>query len=250
MKIKIRSKKIKDKFIYGDLLENKKAQSIVIFLSGFSGSGDSTLFKKSSKFFFKNGFSTIRFNVCNDNESRKQKDAIKPEEITLSIYREELKSIIDVFGKKYSRIILIGHSFGAVVSILFLAKYKKYRKSTELILWEPTLLPWKKKWMQEDFYFDKKKKLYLAKHSNEVMNRTFYNECINIKNTALVFKLLNKRICILAGTNIGKKNAKEYFSKIRNKGDSKILMMSGGGHSFEGENHRNKLFNETVRFLG
>ena len=249
MKIKIKSKKIKNRFIYGDLLANKKAKSIVIFLSGFSGSGEMPLLKNASKYFFRRGFSTIGFNFCNDNDGVQRKDAVKPEEMTLAIYPAELKAVIDALGKKYSKIVLVGHSFGAIASILFLAKYKKYRKDAEIILWEPSFLPWKREWMKEDFYFDKESELYHTKYSKEKINRTFYNECIKTKSTTGIFKSLEKRVCIVATTKIGKKNAKEYFLGLHNKKDSKLVFINGAGHSFESKKHQKKLFNETISFL-
>ncbi len=249
MKFKIKSKKIKNRFIYGDLLENKKAKNLIIFMSGFSGSREYPLFKASSKFFFNKDFSVITFNFCNEGNGSGQKDVIRPEEMKFPIYKEELKNVIDSFGKRYSRLILVGHSFGAVVSILFLNKYRKYLENAELILWEPSLLPWKKEWMKADFYLDKNKKIYHAKHSEEVMNRNFYQECIKIENTAKTFRSLRKAACIIAVKNFAEKNAKKYFTKIANKNKSKFLIMRGTEHSFKGKKYQTKLFNETLNFL-
>jgi len=80
MKIKILSKKLKGKFIYGDSVENKKADTIIVLMSGFSGSKDLPLFKTVSSEFFKKGFSTLRFNFCNDIDDKyKKTDALNLE---------------------------------------------------------------------------------------------------------------------------------------------------------------------------
>ncbi len=249
MKIKIKSKRIRSRFLYGDLLENNKTNTLVVFLSGFSGSGGMPLFKNASMYFYKKGFSTLRFNFCNDNESISRKDAVKPGEMKLAIYPAELKTIFDTLGKKYLKIILVGHSFGAVVSVLFLAKYKKYRKNIELILWEPSLLPWKREWMEEDFYFDKEKILYRSRYSKEIMNKAFYNECINIKSTAVTFRSLGMKAFIAATTKIGRKNAREYFSKLSNKKGSELVFIDKAGHSFEEKKHQKELFDETAKWI-
>ena len=249
METKIKSKTIKNRFIYADYFENKKAKSVVIFLSSFSGSRYLPLFNNSCKFFYMNGFSTVKLNFCNESDDKIQKPkAINFENMSLSVYTTELKNIIDYFDKKYSEVILVGHSFGAIVSILFLDKYKKYRKNTKLVLWEPSLLPWKKKWMEKDFYYNGDEKLYREKRTGEFINKTFYKECVTTDSLKL-FKLLNMKVYIIAVKNLAEKNAKKYFSKIRNKVDSKIFIMQKTGHSFEDIKSQKILFGKTLSFL-
>ena len=210
MKIKIKSKTIKNKFIYGDLLENKKTTTLAVFLSGFSGSKELPLFKSASLEFFKNGFSTLKFNFCNDDADKHPKtNALKIENMSFSVYTAELKNIIDSFGNKYSKIVLVGHSFRAVVSILFLSKYKKYAKKTELVLWDPTLLPWKKEWMREDFVYNQNKKLYQGKIGKETINKRFYRECIITKDTAETLRLLNQKVCVIAAKGSADSDSKK-----------------------------------------
>ena len=250
MRIKIRSKKFKNKFIYGDFSSNKRATTLVIFLSGFSGGMGTPLFKNASAIFLKGGFSVIEFNFCNGyNDKHYKSDAIKTEDMSFSVYVVELKNIVDSFGKKYSKIVFVGHSFGAVVSILFLSEYRKYAKKTELVLWDPTLLPWKKEWMEMDFVFDTDKKLYYSKNENEVMNRLFYKECISIKDTTETLQLLNKKVCIIAAENGARKDAKKYFSKIHKRKSSAFSVVKGAGHLFVGKRIQKELFEKTISFL-
>ena len=93
MKIKIKSKTKKGKFIYGNFLKNKDAGMTIILLSGFSGSREFLLFKHASDFFLKNGYNTIRFNFCSDPDDSSQKtDALKLEQMSFSVYMKELKN--------------------------------------------------------------------------------------------------------------------------------------------------------------
>lgn len=249
MKFKIPSKKIKGKFIYGDFVENKKATALVVFSSGLSGSKELPLLKTASSEFFKYGFSTIRFNFCNDDEDKYQKvDALNLKELSFSVYVEELKNTIDFFGKKYSRIILVGHSFGAAIAILFLSKYKKYEKISELVLWDPTLLPWKKEWMQEDFVFDRDKKLYFGKHTKEILNKRFYEECIRI-DTVSVLHMLNINVCIIAVKNSADKDARKYFSRVQKKNNSVMHIIEKTDHYFKGIKVQKELLKTTFNFL-
>lgn len=250
MKFKIKSKKFKDKFIHGDFLENKSATELVIFLGGFSGGARSPLFKNTSVIFAKNGFSVVGFNFCNDCDSKHCKvNNLRPEDMSFSVYLEELKNIVDSFGKKYSKIVFVGHSFGAIILILFLSKYKKYTKNTELVLWDPSLLPWKREWMEMDFVFDIKKKLYFGKNGKEVMNKEFYKECISIKNTADTLQALKKKVCIVAAKNGAHKEARKYFLKIHRKKYSMFFVIKGAGHMFAEKHAQKELLNKTISFL-
>lgn len=250
MKFKIKSKKFKNKFIYGDFSEDKKSTTLVVFLSGFSGGIGSPLLKNASDFFLKKGFSVIEFNFCNGyNDKHRRVDAIKTEDMSLSVYVAEFKNIVDSFGKEYSRIVFVGHSFGAVVSILFLSKHRKYIKNTELVLWDPSLLPWKKEWMEMDFVFDVEKKLYFGKNEKEVINMLFYRECTSIKNTTKTLQLLNEKVCIIAAEKGACKDAKRYFSKIHQKKSSVFSVINGAGHLFVGKRIQKELFDKTIGFL-
>lgn len=249
MKLKIPSKKIKGKFIYGDFVENKKANTLIVFMSGLSGSKELPLFMTASTEFFKHGFSTIRVNFCNDGEDKYQKDdALNLEDLSFSVYAIELRNILDLFSKKYSRIVLVGHSFGAPIAISFLNKYKKYTYSTELVLWDPTILPWKKQWMEEDFVFDKDKGLYLGKHTKEVLNKIFYGECVSV-DTVNILQMLKRNACIIAARNSADKDASKYFSKVHKKKTSVLRIIEKTDHYFKGARAQKELFKTTLNFL-
>lgn len=250
MKLKVPSKKFKEKFIYGDFMDNKKADTLAVFISGLSGSRELPLFKTASTKFLKNGFSTLRFNFCNDSDDKHKKvDALNLEELSFSVYVTELKNILDSVGKKYSRIVLVGHSFGAPIAILFLNKYKKYANNTELVLWEPTLLPWKKEWMEEDFVFDRNKKLFFGKHTKETLNKVFYRECINVESTDKVLRLLNCKACIIAAKDSADKDARKYFSMVHKNKTSLLHIIEKTDHYFKGVKAQKELFKRTIDFL-
>ncbi len=246
MQIKLKSKIFKNKYIYVDYHNNDRAYSLVIFLSGFSGSMEPSLFKNGSKFFLKNN-SMARVIFCDDNSEKQKKDSPKIEQMSFSVYIRELKGIIDFFNKKYSKIVLIGHSFGAVVSILFLDKYKSYLKKTELVLWEQSALPWKRELMEASFTFNPTKKLYYEKNGEAVLNKKFYNELITI-DTLKVFKKLNKKTCIVAAKGSADKDAQKYFSVIHNKKGSQLSIIKGTNHCFKGIKAQKELFEKTLNF--
>ncbi len=237
MKIKIELKNKKSKYIYGDMLKNKKAKTLVLFMSGFSGGRNSKLFVNASNVFLKNGFDTLRFNFFQEKGTN---NTLRPEEISFSVYASELANIINHFEKRYSRIILVGHSFGTIISILFLNKYRKYIKKIGLVFWEPTLLPWKEKFMKEDFIFDIKKKIYYGKNTKEIMNEIFYQECITT-NISKIFHSLNKNTCVFAAKNSADKDATKFSSKP--------IIIKNTNHFFDGKNAQKELFDKTIKFL-
>lgn len=252
MEIKITTKEKAGKFLYGYLGENKEARTLIVFLSGFSGGKEFSLFKEAQDIFLKNNFSVIRLNFCNDvGDSDGKIDALNMQDMDFSLYVSELKNILDSFGEKYSKIVLIGHSFGAVVSILFLDRCKEYREKTELVLWDPTLLPWKKEWMNEDFILNRDEKLYYGKNGREIMNEVFYNECVNTISTADILQSINKKVCIIGAGNGAQKDAAEYFLKVHNdkKEVSRFFVINNAGHLFEDEHARDELFMRTINFL-
>ncbi len=251
MDIKIPSKTSKDKFIYGNLSENQNNKILVIFLSGFSGSKNLPLFKNISQEFLKNGFSTFRFNFCLDEDDSKNKkgDELELKDLTFSVYVSELKNIVDFLSSKYLNIVLVGHSFGAVISILFLSQHQEYLKNISLVLWEPTLLPWKREWMEEDFSLNKQNGFYISKINQEIINQEFYEETININNTANTLGGLDKGICIMAARGSADHDSEEYFSNIKDKKSSKLYIIDNTNHYFDGEKVQLDVFKKTINFI-
>lgn len=229
MKIKIKSN---NNLIIGDLTKTKYSKTVVIFLSGISGGKDFLLFKAATNYFYKNHINILRLNLF---------DSSKTKDITLDKYARKMKDVYLALESKYSEIILVGHSFGAIISIVFLSKYKKYRENIKLILWEPTCLPWKKKWMQEDFYFNKNTKLYIDKHTGEKINDNFYNECIRI-NSVKQFNLLSKNnTLVIASKGSADKDAQKYTNYP--------IILNNSDHYFSSKQSQKKLFAETLKFI-
>jgi len=214
-----------------DLSEVKNAKGLVIFLSGLTGDRDLPLFKKASVYFVKNNFSTLKINICTTSTLK---------DMTFSVYAERLRDVCVHFDKKYPKIILVGHSFGAIIALMFFSLYKKYSKSASIILWDPSLLPWKKKWMEEDFSFNKKTKLYQGKHARETINAVFYNECIKT-NSVNIFRSLCPTSLVIAAENSADKDAKKYSSKA--------TLIKKTDHYFSGTKAQKQLFEASVNFL-
>ncbi len=246
MKIKIPTRSTRGKFLLGTYLGKKDSKSLVIFLSGLSGDSKLSLFTKAARFFFKNGFSTLRINICANDKNVAQK-SLKQSGITFSTYAVEIENVINYYSSKYNDFVIIGHSFGAIIAILFLNKYKKYSKKINIVFWDPSLLPWSKKSLEKDFIYNSSQKIYRDKHSGVFINSQYYNQCVKINNTAEIFGLLNKNACIIT-TSEGKKDAKKYFSRLKKK-NSKLYTLVSTDHLFSDQKSQKILFQKTLDYL-
>ncbi|MEK7148657.1 MAG: hypothetical protein AAB770_01945 [Patescibacteria group bacterium] len=253
--MKIRSKTKITKSIYYNLKENKKSTTLVLFLSGLSGEKDTPLFKTAEKEFCKMGFSILRTNLCNSNEKKTKKtDALALEIMNFSIYAIELKNLLDYTGgERYSKFIFVGHSFGAPILITFLNKYKKYAQRTSLVLWDPSILPFKKKLMDEAFAFDRERKVYIEKRGKDacIFNAGFYKELSETMDAVEILKGLSMKVCVIGADKGVGKDAKKYFAKLnlRNKRESVFTIIKKANHLFDGRRTQKELFEKTLKFL-
>jgi len=248
MKFKIKSKTNNTKFIYGNVRQNKEADALIIVMSGYCGGENFNLNIKTTQYFYKHGFSVLRLNFCNNRKNPYRIDALQLEVMDFDVYTTELKHIIDHFSQSYSHIILIGHSFGAIISILFLEKFNNYKNKIRLVLWDQSLLPWPKQIMEQEFIINKQQRVYTEKGTGLRLNKKFYNSLIEtdiLKN----FSKLNIPTCIIAARHSADIDAKKYFSKIKNKKRSEIHIIKNTGHLFEERKAQDELFSITEQFI-
>jgi len=70
-----------------------------------------------------------------------------------------------------------------------------------------------------------------------------------MKSTADIIKELNRKVCIIGAEKGAGKDAKKYFSKIKNKKCSSISFIKGANHMFDGKRIQKELFEKTMNFL-
>ena len=252
MKLKIQSKKIKGKYIYGEVAKTKNSTTLIVFLSGLSGNDASDLTRNASDVFVESGFDTLKLNFCNDDNKKNRKaGALEIYEMSLSLYVAELKNILDTVAKTYVSIIFVAHSFGAPIAISFLNKYPKYKTEIHLTLWDPSLLPWGKEVVQEVFAFNPTKKLFYQKETENplVINKTFYTELLGTKNTAHLLRGLGRNVIIIAAEKGAQSDARSYFSKISNKKASRFFVIKRADHLFTTKRAQKELLSRTLDFL-
>ncbi|OJI08901.1 MAG: hypothetical protein COV08_02710 [Candidatus Vogelbacteria bacterium CG10_big_fil_rev_8_21_14_0_10_49_38] len=248
IKIKIKSKKYPGKFIYGEISEINPEGPLVILTSGLSGSMDLPLFMSTTKEFKAKGVNILKLSFCTDlDEVTKKPKALALKNMSFSVYLAELKNVIDDLhlDLKYKKIFLLGHSFGSIISILFLSKYKK---NYDLILWDQSHLPWDKKEMSRDFVFNPKTNLYREKETDLLINKTFYKELVST-DILKIFSSLKKNICVIAAEGSAEEDAKKYWQKIKDREKSEFHIIKKANHLFSSKNAQKELFGLTLNFI-
>lgn len=231
--MKIKSVLKNNKYIYTNLIKCKSDERIIIFLSGFSGSTELPLFKKVAARFLSREFSILRVNFCNDEDDTvKRNDALNTKDLSFFLYEQELENIIKRL--KYKKIVIVGHSFGAIIGMLFLKKYPKYKKITQLVFWDPTLLPWEEK--------------YLPKKITKIFSKEFISDLTKTDSSA-IFKKINKKTCIISAKNSADTDSKKYAKGIPANISPDLFVIKNTNHFFSSKKAQEQLVEITTDYL-
>jgi len=229
---------------------NPKTGTAIIYLHGFPGS----MFGTAKRFLTplaKLGFLCMRFEFSGTNTSQgKFEDKLMSKEV------KEIKYAINFLQKHYSfkKLILAGHSTGAIDAALYAHKDKRI---TKLILsggvsdlkhavrYDFTDLQVHQFWKQG----------YITYHrpnhwtNNKKLKKAFYDEFFTL-DIPQSLKKFHKPVLILHGEQdqgVFVKEAHELF-KIINK-PKKLAIIKGADHSFTKPLHLNQALNAIYKFI-
>ena len=110
---------------------NRKGNLFLVFLHGWAN--DWTTWKKEIEFFQKKGYSTLTLDLRGHGQSEKPE---KRKKYALECFAKDLHAIIE--KEKISDFILIGHSMGGIISLMYYKLFQKERKVKGLILCDTT----------------------------------------------------------------------------------------------------------------
>ncbi len=228
---------------------NPKTGTAIIYLHGFPGS----MFGSAKRFLTplaKLGFLCMRFEFSGTNTS-----AGKFENKLMSTEVKEIKLAINFLKKNYGvqKLILIGHSTGAIDAALYAHKDKRI---TKLILsggvsdlkhavrYDFTDLQVYQLWKQGYITYHR------PKHwtHNKKLNKAFYDEFFTL-NIPKALKQFHKPILILHGEQdqgVFVKEAHELY-KIANK-PKKLTIIKDADHSFTKPKHFAQALNAIYKF--
>ena len=250
MQIPVQIKNNKGLILQGIVHKPKKYDTAVIFLHGFPGSMYGTAARVLS-IFSKLGFLCFRFEFSGTNTSEgKFEDKLMSQEV------KEVKSAIDFLEKNFpfKRLVLIGHSTGAIDAELYAHKDKRINKL--IILGGVSDL---KQAVRYDFtdqqVHDFWKKGYITYHRpnswyhKKKLKKAFYDEFFTLDLPKSI-KKYHHPLLIVHGSKdeaVPEKEAHLLYH-LANK-PKKIVIIKGADHRFTKKRHQARLLWEIYRFI-
>ncbi len=235
MREEIQLKTVDNHIIYGTLNSNNN-QTLLIFVHGFTGNQDEHHYFNAVPFFIEKSFDTFRF----DFYSRKPK-ARPLSESSITSHSTDLKLIINTFKNKYEKLILIGHSFGALVIL-----NTDLSNISKLVLWDPTT-GFNNIEDKNGTYDSNLDKYILHWGMDFIVGKQMIEEWKSLNLNKLVERLTIPCKFIFAGNYNKHELWKPFLNQIKVKNESVII--EGATHGFIEEGTEQKLFEETFNWI-
>lgn len=236
MQNKIQLKTKDNHIIYGTLDSDRDNQTLLIFVHGMTGDQDEHHYFNAVPFFTKKGFDTFRFDFYSGRSNARSLS-----ESSITTHSKDLKLIIDSFKNKYKNIILIGHSFGALVIL-----NTNLSDILKIVLWDPTT-GFKDIKDKKGIYSSELDKYILQWGMDIIVGKQMIEEWKSINLNQLIKKLTIPCKFIFAGNYNKHELWKPFLNKIKVKNESVII--EGATHGFIEEGTEQKLFEETFNWI-
>ncbi len=235
---------MKEKIIYNYANNNK--DTLIVAESGISGSIDSSLVRSATTH-LKRGGDILSIQYCSDMDFD-NKNYFQMKDLTLAEYKNIFEQVYsEINGKKYKKIIYIGHSFQALVSLYILNKGKEEIKSKlNLILWDPSTSQNIVESVQK--YFDKIGDSYQADKVGKVYKTIFSKRIIQeLKDFDSIkhFKSIKKSTLMICAENAGVHISEVYLG---NK-STQYTIIKNSGHMFGATKCRRELLKVTREYI-
>lgn len=237
MEHEIKIKTSDNHIIYGTLNSlPKDNKNLIIFVHGLSGNQYEHHYFNAVSFFNKKCFNVFRF----DFYAREPK-ARPLIQSTITTHANDLKSVIKHFKNKYKNIVVIGHSFGALVIL-----NTDLSNVSRIVFWDPSTNFKDIKEKNGSFNADLDKYV-LHWGIDMLLNKEMVEEWKKSNLNKLIDKLTIPCKFIFAGDKIKYNLWKPFLEKIKIKNQTAII--EGATHCFYEEGTEQKLFEETLKWL-
>ncbi len=225
-----------DHIIYGTLDSKQNSDTLLIFVHGLSGHKDEHHYFNAVPYFTEKNFDTFRFNFY----TREPHSRLLSES-SLTTHSDDLKLVINNFKEKYKNIILIGHSFGALIII-----NTDLSDISKIVLWDPTGELNKIKEKNASFNSDLNK--YILHWGMDILiNKELADDWQSVDLSKSMKNLKTPCKFIFAGNSSKHKAWEPFLKKIKVKNESVII--NGATHGFIEEGVEQKLFEETFDWV-
>lgn len=213
---------------------------VIVFVHGFTGHMDEHMFYNGARYFEKKGFTTLRFDLYNDED-----DARRLHECDLKTHSGDLDKVIDYLKRKGARkMYTVGHSYGGPTIMLSDTDNLK-----AIVLWDPSFhfkalfknkeysrafKGYFKEWAFK-FFIGKKFVIEAEKLEDK------YFEIIKNKNTPPT------KIILAGKGNAGNPLKKVFFEALSDP--KEIIEFKKAGHTFSEDGEAENLFQETLKWI-
>lgn len=228
------------------LPKGKRKAPALIMCHGFNKTKSERKFVKLARILAQNGIAAFRFDFSGQGDSE---GAL--ENLSINCEVEDLKSAYETLSHRKTinkeKIGLLGHSLGALITVLFQAQY---REAKTLILLSPALrqrellkkwyLPKELKLGEKQGYLDTSKGRIGIQYLNEARERDWLEVVSQIDTPTLIIHG-NK------DDDVPIKYGKGVFKRL--SGPRKMAIVKGADHHFENWNAFKKLTTLTLEWL-
>jgi len=210
--------------------------TLIIFVHGLSGNQHEHHYFNAVPFFNKKGFGVFRF----DFYCRKPK-ARSLSESTITMHAEDLELIIKHFRGKFRKIILIGHSLGALAIL-----NADLSGISKIVLWDPTT--GFKDIKEKNASFNAGLDKYILHWGKDILlGKQMIEEWKDSDLNDLVDRLTVPCKFIFAGGSGKYGQWEPFLEKLRV--ENKIAIVQGATHRFCEEGTEQELFEETYKWI-
>lgn len=221
--------------LYGTL-DTEDNDTLIIFVHGLSGKEKEYLYFNAAAYFPQRGADTFRFSFY-----PKKQGARSLSESSLTTHVHDLKKVIEYFKPEYSKVVLIGHSFGALVILK-----SDLSDIYKILLWDPT--PECKSIESKNGEYNDALDAYILHWGMDIIvSKELIEEWKNVNVKKLVSKLQVPCKFIFAANYNKRKLWEPYFKHIKTEWDE--ISIEGATHEFDEEDIHEKLFTETLNWI-
>jgi esterase/lipase len=238
METDIKIKTPDKKLIYGTLCNaEKKSDTLVIFVHGFTGHQNEHIFFNGARFFFENGFDSFRFNLYSGG-----KNSRNFREVTISKHGEDISTIVKYFCKKYKNIFVVGHSYGGT-SLLFVDQVNV----SGFVFWDASYITAKDS--SEQIKYNKGLDAHILDWGMEIIvGKKFITELKKFPDCGDLISKINVPVKFITANEKGNSKAgKKYFASANTP--KELVNIDGASHNFDRFSDEQRLFDETLKFI-
>jgi len=227
------------KFIYGTLGKAKKrANTLVVFVHGFTGNPNEHIFFNGSKLFAEKGLDTFRFHLY----GAEKKNDRHFRETSISQHGSDITTVARFFRNKYKKIFVVGHSYGGT-SLLFTDQ----NFIDGYVFWDASYVNSRN--AMEYMRFNKKLNAYVLDWGVEyIVGRKFMKELKSFPDCGELIRKIKKPVLfITAGNKANSKDGPKYLKRANSP--KKLLNIKTADHCFNNWKDEERLLNETYNWL-